>query len=105
MAPDASTMPEYTLMSLNMSEHGWILLNVLEYVWINCSDYARVLNMLQYSYNNIITIITVFILESSMWIYLHWAGVTRIPHNLPAKIMLLDATHIYSKSPFNKTTE
>ena len=40
-----------------MSKHGWILLNVPEYVWINCSDYVRVLNMLWYSSNNIIIIV------------------------------------------------
>ena len=34
-------------------------LNMPEKAWINCSDYARVLNMLQYSYNNIIIIINV----------------------------------------------
>ena len=48
-------MPVYALMSLNMPEHDRILLNVPEYAenaWINCSDYARVLNMPQYSYNN-----------------------------------------------------
>ena len=58
-------MPEYILTSLNMAEHGSILLNVPlplnmpEYVLINCSDYANVLNIpLQYSYNNIIIIVT-----------------------------------------------
>ena len=45
---------------LNMPEHGWIFLNVPEcmsipeYAWINYSDYARVLNIPRYSYNNII---------------------------------------------------
>ena len=42
----ATIMPEYALTALNMpEEHGWILLNVPEYVWINCSDYDRVLNV------------------------------------------------------------
>ena len=43
-----------------MSEHGWILLNVVEFAWkwINCSDYARVLNRPWYSYNNVIIIVT-----------------------------------------------
>ena len=46
-----------------MSEHGWILLNVVEFAWkwINCSDYARVLNRPRYSYNNVIIIVTNFI--------------------------------------------
>ena len=30
MDPCSSTMPEFALMFLNMPEHGWILLNVLE---------------------------------------------------------------------------
>ena len=41
-------MSPYTLMSLSMSEHGWIMVDVPgipENLWINCSDYARVLNM------------------------------------------------------------
>ena len=42
-------------MSLNMSENAWI----------NCSDYADIFNMPQYSYNNIIIIVTVIILELS----------------------------------------
>ena len=45
-------------MSLDIPEHGWILLNIPKYAWINCSDYARVLNMPQYTYNNIIIIVT-----------------------------------------------
>ena len=47
-------MPEYTLISLNFPYHWWTLLNVPQYAWINCSDYVRVLNMVRYSYNNII---------------------------------------------------
>ena len=47
-------MPQYALICLHMPEHDWILLNDPEYVWINCSYSAMVLNMLQYSYNNII---------------------------------------------------
>ena len=65
MVSYASIMPEYALLSLNMPEHGWILLNVPEYAWkcLNklwlwlCFDYVRVLNMLRYSYTNIIIII------------------------------------------------
>ena len=48
-------------MSLDISEQDWILLNVPEYAWkclLNCSDYARVLNMPWYSHNNIIIIAT-----------------------------------------------
>ena len=56
-------MSEYALMPLNMPEHGWILLNAPEYAWINCFDYARVLNMLQYSYDNIIILAAIIILE------------------------------------------
>ena len=50
-------------MPLNMPEHGWILLSAPEYAWINCFDYARVLNMLQYSYDNIIILAAIIILE------------------------------------------
>ena len=48
-----------------MPEHGWILLNVpmLENTWINCFDYARVLNMLWYCYKNIITVTNAVKLE------------------------------------------
>ena len=56
-------MPKYALMSFIMSEHGRMSLNMPENVSINCSDYARVLNMAQHSYNNIIIIVTVIILE------------------------------------------
>ena len=52
-------MPQYTLMPLNMLGHGWIMVNVPEYVWINCFHYARVINMLRYSYNHIIIIVTI----------------------------------------------
>ena len=33
MAQYVSIMPEYALMSLNIAEHGWILLNDPEYAW------------------------------------------------------------------------
>ena len=60
-------MPQYALMSLNMPEHGWILLNILQYAWqcVNELFYARILNMLRHSYDNIIIIIVtnVIILE------------------------------------------
>ena len=57
-------MPQDVLMSLDMSEHGWIFLsvpecmNIPEYAWINCYDYARVWNIPRYSYNNIIKFVT-----------------------------------------------
>ena len=54
VAPYTLIMPQYALMCLHMPEHDWILLNDPEYIWINCSYSAMVLNMLQYSYNNII---------------------------------------------------
>ena len=59
-------MPEYALMSLNMLECSYILLNVPEYAWkcMNKLFYVRVLNMLQYGYYNTIIIVTnVIILE------------------------------------------
>ena len=59
MAPYALIMPQYALMCFHMPEHDWILLNGPEYVWINCSYSAMVLNMLQYSYNNIIIVTNV----------------------------------------------
>ena len=33
MAPYASIMPEYVVMSFNMATHNWILTNVPEYGW------------------------------------------------------------------------
>ena len=55
---------QYALMSLNMPKHGWILQNFPEYAWINCFDYARVLSIPWYGYNNIIIFVTnVVILE------------------------------------------
>ena len=54
----------YPSICLNMAEYCWISLNIPENAWINCSDYTRVLNMPQYSYNNIIIIQTdVIVLE------------------------------------------
>ena len=39
-------------------------LNIFENAWINCSDYTRVFNILQYTCNNvIIVLINVIILE------------------------------------------
>ena len=57
-------MHEYALISVNMPENGWVSLNMAESAWINSSDYTGVLNMLWYSYNNIVIIVTnVIILE------------------------------------------
>ena len=53
-ALECFNMPQYPL---SIPEHDWELLNVPENTWINSSDYARVLNMPQNSYNNIIIII------------------------------------------------
>ena len=58
LAPYASVMPEYASLFLNMAEYCWMSLNIPENAWINLSDYARVLNMAWYSYNNIIIIVT-----------------------------------------------
>ena len=33
-------------------------MDIREYAWINCYDYARVRNIPQYSYNNIIIFVT-----------------------------------------------
>ena len=85
MAQHNSIMPAYALMSINMSDPGWKLLNVPEYVW-KCPNklfwlcqgsqyitilyiwqcfkhasgikYGRILNMLWHSYNNNIIIVT-----------------------------------------------
>ena len=45
-----------------MPENRWILLNMPENAWKNCSDYATVLNMPWYSYNNIIIVTKVTML-------------------------------------------
>ena len=42
----------------NMAAYCWMSLNMSENTLINCSDYSRVLNMPQYSYNNIIIVAT-----------------------------------------------
>ena len=44
-------------LCLSMHQHDWILLNVPWYAWIDCSNYARVLSMMWYSYNNAIIIV------------------------------------------------
>ena len=63
--PYVSIMPEYAWICLNVSQYAWTWLNIadcpwiyLQNAWINCSDYARVLNISRYSYNNIIIIVT-----------------------------------------------
>ena len=45
-------MAPYDSIYLSMVQYCWIFQNVPEDTWINCSDYARFLNILQYSYNN-----------------------------------------------------
>ena len=53
-------------MSHNMHEHGWILLNVPKYAWMNCFDYAN-------NNNIIIFVASVIILEFlSAIIFLTW---------------------------------
>ena len=42
-----------------MAEYVPECMNIPEYTWINCYDYARVLNIPRYSYNNIIIFVTV----------------------------------------------
>ena len=47
-----------------MPEHDWVLLNMPENFWINCSDYTRFFNVPRYNYNNnIIIVANVIILE------------------------------------------
>ena len=94
----------HTLMFLNMSEHDWILLNVPQYackylnklfyarvfnmlnVW-QCFEYAsgisyaRVLNMPQYSYNNIF-VTNVIILEFLVAWFLYPGAVQLTTTNL-----------------------
>ena len=53
-------------MTLSIPEHGWILLNVFGYAWkyLNkLSDYARILNIPRYRYNNIIIVTNVIMSE------------------------------------------
>ena len=38
-------MPYCPSVSLNVGEYCWMFLNMSENAWINCSDYARILNM------------------------------------------------------------
>ena len=62
MAPYDSIMPEYASVCLNIAEYSGSSLNMPENAWINCFDYARVLNILRSSYDNII-LSNVIILE------------------------------------------
>ena len=41
-------IPEWPSICLNMTEYCWMSLTIPEHVWRNCSDYARVLNMLHH---------------------------------------------------------
>ena len=45
MSQNASIMLEYALMYVNMAEYCWMSLNLSTNTWVNCSDYATVLNM------------------------------------------------------------
>ena len=72
MVPYAS-MPHMPVISFNMCEQGWILMNFLnmpENARIKCSDYIKALNMPQYIFNNTI-IITVIITEFLSPQFLH----------------------------------
>ena len=81
-------MPRNALIPLSIPEHGWILLNVHEYDWLNRSDYARVFNMPRYSYNNNIIIVTVIIFRilvcsictfmRYIHLYIHSSFLTRV---------------------------
>ena len=57
MSDFGSIRLNHAWICLTMPRHGWISLNIHENAWINLSDYARVLDMAWYSYNNIIIII------------------------------------------------
>ena len=47
-----------------MTEYCWIFLTVPENAEINCSEYAKILNMPQYNNKNIVIIVTnVIVLE------------------------------------------
>ena len=74
--PYASIMPEYAWICLNVSQYTWTWLNIadcpwiyLQNAWINCSDYARVLNIPRYSYNNIIIIVTLLEFLSAQFVH------------------------------------
>ena len=66
MAQYPSIMPQYAMKCFYISQYANIA-NVAEYSWKNCCDNDRVLNMLQYatvlnmtgySYNNILIVVT-----------------------------------------------
>ena len=66
MAPYAwicLNMPQCPSICLKMVVYCWMSLNMPEKARINCSDYARVLNMQRYSYNIIIIVTNVITLE------------------------------------------
>ena len=56
-------MFKYPSLCLSMAEYCWTFLNIPENPWINRSDYARILNMSQYSHSNIIIVTNVIMLE------------------------------------------
>ena len=55
-------MPQHSAICLDMTEYCLRFLNMPENTLINCSVYARVLNVPLYSYNNITIVINVTIL-------------------------------------------
>ena len=71
-------MPKCRSVCLSMAEYCCMSLNMPENAWINCSDYARVLNMPQYCYNNIIIIVTNIMLEFLSSRFIHPGALLRI---------------------------
>ena len=43
--PPSSLLVARQWVQMNMHQYHWISLNILENAWINCSDYAKALNM------------------------------------------------------------
>ena len=71
-------MPKCRSVCLSMAEYCCMSLNMPENAWINCSDYARVLDMPQYSYNNIIIVTNVIVLEFLSARFIHPHALLRI---------------------------
>ena len=65
------TMSPYASISLNISEYCWMSLDMPENAWINCSGYSRVLNVPWFSYNMMIIVTNVIMLQflSAQFIY------------------------------------
>ena len=63
-------MPQYLSICLTMVEYCWMFLNMPENAKTSCSDYARVLNIPRYSYNNIIIVVTNVIITDLIKLHL-----------------------------------